>query len=117
MRKVVVLPEPFGPRNPVIRPGSTVNEKVVDGQHVPEVLGEAADLDGKTARGGADAHRGDPSASDPSHTVGSPSWRKGPPVGRARSGGCAALDELVGEQQADRDRELVVDPRPWWTSR
>jgi len=27
IRKVVVFPAPFGPRNPVTRPGSTVNDK------------------------------------------------------------------------------------------
>jgi hypothetical protein len=27
IRSVVVLPEPFGPRKPVTRPGSTVNER------------------------------------------------------------------------------------------
>jgi hypothetical protein len=27
MRSVVVLPAPFGPRKPTIRPGSTVNDR------------------------------------------------------------------------------------------
>ena len=38
MRKVVVLPEPFGPRKPVTRPGSTVNDRSSTARTGPKVL-------------------------------------------------------------------------------
>ena len=38
MRRVVVLPEPLGPRNPVTRPGSTVNERSSTARTGPKCL-------------------------------------------------------------------------------
>ena len=41
MRRVVVLPAPLGPRNPVTDPGSTVNDNPSTALIVTEDLGEA----------------------------------------------------------------------------
>src|ERR1039458_443495 len=38
MRKVVVLPEPLGPRNPVTRPGSTTKSRWSTARMVPKCL-------------------------------------------------------------------------------
>ena len=44
-RIVVVLPAPFGPRNPTIRPGAAVNDRAVEGDDGPIALGERIDLE------------------------------------------------------------------------
>src|SRR5271155_2864734 len=38
MRRVVVLPEPLGPRKPVTRPGSTVNDRSSTARTDPKLL-------------------------------------------------------------------------------
>ena len=60
-RMVVVLPEPFGPRNPITSPASTRRLRLVDRELVAEPLGEAFRLDhGAAARRGATLGRGRP---------------------------------------------------------
>ena len=44
-RSVVDLPAPFGPRKPVIVPGSTRKRQPVDGEHLPVPLGQIDDFD------------------------------------------------------------------------
>ena len=44
-RIVVLLPDPFGPRKPVTRPGGTVKVEVVDGDGRAVTLGEPSGLD------------------------------------------------------------------------
>ena len=38
MRRLVVLPAPFGPRNPVTRPGSTVKDRSLTAVVAPKLL-------------------------------------------------------------------------------
>src|SRR5881275_1574663 len=49
-RIVVLLPAPFGPRNPVTRPAYAEGE-VLDGSNAAEVLGQVVKLDRSTHRG------------------------------------------------------------------
>src|SRR5271155_5537085 len=70
MRRVVVFPEPLGPRKPVTRPGSTVNERSSTANTSPKCL-DSPLISMGSPRGEAPAViGGDPSAGVAGRTVG-----------------------------------------------
>src|SRR5580692_1536377 len=105
MRRVVVLPEPLGPRNPVTRPGWTRNSRWSTARTVPKCLVRP------------EISMGRPRVTGPLDTggtivAGSALFR---PLHRTRRrpGPGFPLPPLAarqafGEKEADRDGELVV---------
>ena len=110
MRRVVVLPEPLGPRKPVTRPGSTVKERSSTASTGPKCLERPLISMGSprvVAPGviGATIAR---AVARFGHGVPRPAAAE---VQVRQRGGAATLDELIGQQQAHRHGQLVVDPR------
>src|ERR1700691_3695029 len=108
MRSVVVLPDPLGPRKPVTRPGSTVNDRSSTARTGPKCLESPRISIGNPRVVAPTVIGGDPSASDRDDSV---SRRCDLAGGTSRSGRCAPLDELIGQQQPDRHGQLVIDAR------
>src|SRR5580692_568573 len=108
MRRVVVLPDPLGPRNPVTRPGSTVKDRSSTARTVPKCLESPRISIGSPRVVAPTVIGGDPSAGDRDDSV---ARSGGAADGTSRSGRCASLDELIGQQQPDRHGQLVIDAR------
>src|ERR1700729_1568653 len=107
MRRVVVLPEPLGPRKPVTRPGSTVNDRLSTASTDPKCFESPLISMGSPrveAPGVIEATIARAPLPVRSTTAG----------GMCRSDGCgggATLDQLIRQQQTHRHGQLVVDAR------
>src|SRR5580704_9716076 len=105
MRRVVVLPDPLGPRKPVTRPGSTVNDRLSTASTGPKCF-ERPLISMGSPRVVAPGVIGATIARALS------SFWSTMARGMCRSGGCdgcSPFDELIGQQQAHRHGQLVID--------
>src|SRR5271154_6454999 len=95
MRRVVVLPEPLGPRKPVTRPGSTANERLAPARTGPKGFARPLIPIGSPRVVGPTVIRA---------TLARAIWAIGVSPSRRRTGGTprsgerAALDQLIGQQ-------------------
>src|ERR1700733_4958522 len=111
MRRVVVLPDPLGPRKPVTRPGATVNDRLSTASTGPKCFESPLISMGSPRVVAPGVIQPDDSAGTPAGSVNRGLQWAG---GMCRSDGCgggAALDQLIGQQQAHRHGQLVIDAR------